>query len=426
MKFILNFMSKLGADAAARAIGFLTVPFITRSLGPEGYGEYTYLFVMTSYIGFFIDFGYLNYGTNRIAEDGDAPGTAGKIISLQILSALITYIVFVSAGFLFLSREVFINTALFSLMFIAQIISVRYIYLSAGRLYYNSLSELIGQLVYAALVFTLFSFSPNVRTLILIALIQAFVTGFMLFVPFAGKIRLKISLDPSHCLATLREAYKIGLATKAEAVTATFVTLCTGLFLTQEAVGHYGASNKVYLILLAVIQGLSYAMMPHMLKSAKLGQGTFTSELGAMFYVFLFAGIVCGGAAILFSVPAVKILFGAEFAESAMVLKWFGVTVMIWPVVMFESLILLANNRQGSLLSLSLVSMVSAIAFSFLLISLFGLTGSALVMPAVAVVTAVAGAIMLAGVFPTRYAGIARSLSFSGAAEGFRSLRKHG
>lgn len=57
MKLIINFISKIGVDSVSRLIGFLTLPIITRALGPEGYGLYSYLFVILSYFGFFVDFG---------------------------------------------------------------------------------------------------------------------------------------------------------------------------------------------------------------------------------------------------------------------------------------------------------------------------------------------------------------------------------
>jgi PST family polysaccharide transporter len=394
VRAIINFFSKIGVDSVSRLIGFATLPFITRILGPEGYGMYSYLFVIVSYYGFFIDFGYLNYGTNKLCEKENPEDVVGRILSLQILTAGISFVVIVVSGVFFLEREMFLYVLLFSLIFIPQIIAIKYYYLAANKLYFNSMAELSGQIIYAALVFTVFAVKPDISTLIIIAVVQALATGLVLFVPFARSHNIKIDFRLKKNIETVKEAYKLGLSSKAEGITSSFIILMTGTLLNGHSVGLYNASYKIYLILLTVIQGLSYAMMPVLLKSVK-ADGNRHRNVSLTFYMFLTVGLLLGISTFVLSDKIIMLMFGKEFMESVSILRWFSVTIAIWPVLMFVSLILLARNKFGYLLTLSLISMSASVVFSIVLIKFYEITGSALVMPAVAVVSTIAGIILL-------------------------------
>lgn len=395
MRLIINFISKIGVDSFSRLIGFLTLPFITRTLGPEGYGAYSFLFVIVSYYGFFIDFGYLNYGTNKLCEKERSEDVIGRILSLQILTAIASYIVIIISGLVFLERDKFLSILLFSLIFIPQIIAIKYFYLAANKLYYNSIAELSGQVIYAALVFTFFAMKPEINTLIIIAVIQAFVIGLVLFIPFIKKNKVILNLSLADNLQTLKEAYKLGLSSKAEGITSSFIILITGMFLTEHAVGLYNASYKIYLILLTVIQGLSYAMMPMLLKNVKQSGRSNTGKLSIIFYSFVVAGLFLGTLTFFFSDRIINLMFGSDYTDSIAVLKWFSITLLLWPFVMFTGLLLLALNQFGKLLTLSIISMISSIVLSIVLINALGLTGSAMVLPAVAVISSITGLILL-------------------------------
>ncbi|MCB0728308.1 MAG: oligosaccharide flippase family protein [Ignavibacteriae bacterium] len=387
MKLIINFISKLGVDSVSRLIGFLTLPIITRALGPEGYGLYSYLFVILSYFGFFVDFGYLSYGTNKLCEKVDSKLIIGKIISLQILTLIFTYSVLFIAGYFIFDSDKYLLLLIFSFTFITQTFAIRYYYLANNKLYYNSISELAGQLIYAALIFLVFMNYSSVTLLIIFSVIQATVTSLFLFIPYIRKNHIRINLNLKENLKTLKEAYKLGLANKAEGITSSFIILSAGIILNEQAVGYYNASNKIYLILLTVVQGLSYTLMPVLLKSVKKNEERNVNKLSLIFYMYLFTGIILSLLTYFFSDTIISVMFGEKFSESAMILKLFSITILLWPMVMFSGLVILAFNRYNYILIISVTSMVLSLIFSLIFINLFGITGTGMVLPFVAVGT---------------------------------------
>ena len=384
MKLVINFISKLGVDSVSKLIGFITLPLITRALGPEGYGQFAYLFVILSYFGFFIDFGYLSYGTNKLCEKTDSRIVIGKIISLQLLTAIFSYIILIIVAYFFLETGKYILLLVFSSIFISQIFSIRYYYLAGNKLYYNSISELAGQLIYAALIFTVFINHQSVFTLIIVSLVQAYVTAMFLFLPYIRKNKIELNLSPRKNLKTLKDAYKLGIASKAEAITASFIILCAGFFLNEESVGLYNASFKIYLILLTVVQGVSYSLMPLLLRNVKKSEGNNFNKISIIFYIYIFIGIVLSLITFFFSEQIISVMFGEKFSGSVGILRNFSFTILLWPLVMFMSLVTLAFNKYNYILITSVSSSLISIILSLLLIRNYGISGAGFVLPFVA------------------------------------------
>ncbi len=424
MKLIINFISKISVDSIARLIGFLTLPLITRALGPEGYGLFSYLFVIVSYFGFFIDFGYLNYGTNKLCEKTDSRIVIGNIISLQLLTLIFTYIVLIIAGYFIFDFDKYILILIFSVTFISQVFAIRYYYLANNKLYYNSISELAGQLIYAGLIFLVFVKFHSVTVLIIFSVIQTIVTAVFLFIPYIKNNSIKINLNLKNNLKTLQEAYKLGLATKAEGVTSSFIILSTGIFLNEQAVGLYNASNKIYLILLTIVQGVSYTLMPLLLRYAKKPEVNYIRKISLIFYLYVLIGILLSIATFIFADKIISVMFGERFTESVLILKDFSLTILLWPGVMFISLIILAFNRYNYLLIISVSSMCLSILFSLIFINAFGVAGTGLVLPVVAVGTIVLSLTLLKRISIEEKFNVLDLFSFGNAVSELKDILK--
>jgi len=322
-----------------------------------------------------------------LCDKVETTSVVSKIISLQISTAIISYIILCTAAFFIFDFKDYLLLLIFSVTYIAQIFSIRYYYLANNKLYYNSISELAGQLIYAALIFLFFKKYPSVTMLIIFSVIQAFVTATFLFFPYFKKNKISLDLRIKSNLQTVKEAYKLGLSTKAEGLTSSFIILSTGMFLNSEAVGLYNASNKIYLILLTVVQGVSFTLMPILLSSIKSSNRNSTERISLIFYVYLIIGILLFLFTIIFAETIISVMFGSRFSESVYILKIFSLTILIWPVVMFLGLVMLAYNKYNYILAICISSMIFSVTFSLLLIGNFGLTGAAFVLPSVGILT---------------------------------------
>lgn len=67
-KFKINVFSNLVIKLLGAVIPFVLSPFVSRALLPQGLGNFTYANSIASYFSIVIAFGFLNYGTKKIAE----------------------------------------------------------------------------------------------------------------------------------------------------------------------------------------------------------------------------------------------------------------------------------------------------------------------------------------------------------------------
>lgn len=399
----------------SRLVGFLTLPLVTRYLGPDGYGSFSYLLVIAAYFGFFIDFGYLNYGTNQLCEKVDSTIVIGKIISLQILTAIFSYASLIIVSYFFLDNYKYLRLIILSLIYISQLFSIRYFYLASNRLYFNSLAELCGQIVYASLVFTVFKNYPTVTVLIVLTVIQSYVISAFLFFPYARKNKIRIDLNLRSNFQTLKEAYKLGLSSKAEGITASFTILCIGFFLNEQSVGIYNSSYKIYLIVLTIIQAAGFAVMPVLIRFVKNRNLETAGRISLIFYALIFVGMVLSVVTFVFSGKIILTVFGDKFTGGVQLLKDFAIAILIFPVPMFMGFVILAYNKYNYFLLISIASMIFSILISLILINTSGLEGSGYVLPLVSAVTAMVCIYSLKQIFSGEEIKLANLFSLKGA-----------
>ena len=83
-------------------IPLVTAPYISRVLGPEGVGTYSYANSIVSYFALLVNFGFIGYGTQRIsANRSDKKVYSGYFWSIVIMRGILLTIS-VSAYFVLL------------------------------------------------------------------------------------------------------------------------------------------------------------------------------------------------------------------------------------------------------------------------------------------------------------------------------------
>ncbi len=389
-RYLLNFFSKLGVDAISRLLGLVTLPIIARTLGPEGYGIYTYVGVLYTYYGFFMDLGYTLYGTNELCKADDPRRTVDDIFSLQLTTALITQLVTIVSAYFLFESQVFVLITILSFGFLWQPLMMYYFYISSGRLYFTSVATLSGQVVFVLLVVTVYRAAPSLPLLNAFGTLMNLITGLVLFIPYYRHHGLRIRFRFTFLRATLKKMYKIAIAAKLEAITTSVTPLIMGSLLTAHDVGIYGAAYKVFLILFAVIQSMQYTLMPIIFKSYT-DAGVNTKRLSILFYIHLTFGITFGALVYFASPLIINVLYGGKFAGGVGIMRYFSLTIMFWPILTYFGNALITLERFGGYLAMVIVSAASAVGFSFLFIIVFQLTGAALVLPLAAGATILTG-----------------------------------
>jgi len=421
LRYIINFFSKLGVDTISRLLSLVTLPIITKGLGPDGYGQFVYLTVVLSYFGFFVDFGYINYGTNEIFNRKSPSEVVNKIITLRLITTLFSIILIVVVGGFIFAESFYVLLIIFSVNFFFQTFSIKYYYLAENKLYYNSFSELIGQVIFVVSVLVIFIYSANVLTLILLTLLQTFISSMLLIIPYYKKHKFKFNFNIRENLSIFKNSSKLGFSAKFEGITVSFIPFLLGILISDEAVGVFGVPLKIFMALLAVVQGISMTLMPDIFKNFKSDFNLNKSKLGVFFYIFLFTGVILAVIIFFGSEKIILFFFGKTFIESVGILKTFSITIILWPILMFFGLVIIALNKYTFYLYVTASSAVLSVLLSIVMINLFGLAGAEFVLPITALGSIVLAFYLLSGVFKNLDYSFANLFSLSNAYTEFKS-----
>ena len=88
-----NVLFQYGLQAAKYLFPFITIPYLTRVLGPEVYAVRAYILAAMTFVQVFLDYGFTAYGTREIAQRKDDPsairGVIGEIVLLRIVLCVV-------------------------------------------------------------------------------------------------------------------------------------------------------------------------------------------------------------------------------------------------------------------------------------------------------------------------------------------------
>jgi len=213
-----------------------------------------------------------------------------------------------------------------------QAFAIRYFYLAHGKLYYNSFSDFVGQIIFAVLIFTWFVRSPSVPLLVVANLLQSLASSVILIYPYAKRQRIEIDLNLRRVWKTFVTASKLGVSTQLEAITSSSILLLLGIYSTPTSVGIYSVAFKVYSVLLTIIQGVSYTLMPALFKNLQdLGDKVKAHKINLIFHIYVTLGLVLGFSTYIMAPAAITVILGASYVTAVPVLRAFSLTLCLWP-----------------------------------------------------------------------------------------------
>jgi PST family polysaccharide transporter len=384
LRYLINFFSKLGVDVISRLLSLVTLPIIARTLGPDGYGLYAYLSVLVGYFGFFLDLGYYIYGTSEICRTGNSVEVVDDIISLQAVVLVVTMAVLVISGLLFFDTTFLVLVLISAFTLVVQPMLITHYYIANKKLYHISLAQLIGQVLFVISVVTLYINTPSLLLLVVLTQAAGIITALIMFVPYVRKNGLHLRLRFSALRATISKVYRLGIASKLEAVTTSITPLILGAWLSSYELGVYSAAFKIFILLFASVQSLQQTIMPLIFKKQSTKDVDF-EQMSLLFYLNVAFGVVFGVAVFLCSPLIITILYGEKFIDAIIVLRFFSLAIALWPTHSFILTMLIALKRHTSYLITTITYSAFAVIISMVFIPVFKLTGAMLVLPITAV-----------------------------------------
>jgi O-antigen/teichoic acid export membrane protein len=319
-----NILSLFSADMARRVFGFISVAYLARVLGKEGFGAVNLGFAVFAYVMVVSAAGFPTLGTKKIAQ-GASPELAGSVIGSRLIVTFVVLIVVVSAVFATVQNTVIVwLLVLFSCAVLPQIFFVDWFFQGKETLGIVSTARVLQSFVYLAVVLIFVRTMNDILWVAVGSIAGECLASVLLFIRFrVSQGNIHIRIKPS--LRLLRQSMPLAVGITLTTLVINYPSIALGILTTTSNVGTYSAASKLVYFLLMGDRILVLLLLPASARKYSDSPETFNRMLtDAMRWILIISLPVAVGG-ILIANKLIAIIYGAEYSSSVAVFQ-----VFIW------------------------------------------------------------------------------------------------
>lgn len=228
-------------------IPFITTPYISRVLGPDGVGAYSYTHSLVTYFTMFAALGTITYGAREISRKRDnkmeMSKTFWEIEILTIITSLVSIVVWIIFSILYKSYTIYM--LILTMFLVNTMFDISWLYVGLEKFKYtvsiNSIFKILG-------VILLFTFIKNSNDLYLYIFIVSFNTllGTLSLWMFLPKVLIKVKLNKLNIKHHFKETMIYFVPTVATSVYTVLDKTLLGIIVNDFSEnGYYEQATKV-------------------------------------------------------------------------------------------------------------------------------------------------------------------------------------
>jgi O-antigen/teichoic acid export membrane protein len=363
-------------------VGFLTTVWLTRYLGPDGFGLYSYVIALVMIFASVASVGMLSLVTRELVEQPDAQHRIlGSAMVIRVTGAVLAASALALFAFAFhpdLDRRVAL--LLFGLVLLIQPLEVvSLFYESRTQSRYIVWVELVASVAYLVVVAGFIVIGLDVRWFLIALLAQEVIVqvGALTVYAWHGYRPTRWRFDTSRARRMVGEGWPLILSALGAALYLRIDQVMLGQLSTAAQTGTYAAAARLSETWF-VIPGLIVASaFPYLLRLRRADPDRYGWRLQQLYDLLAWLGISVAVSVTLAAPWLVGLLYGSAFADSATILQihvWGGVFIAMraafskWLIA--ERLLMFSVVSQGA-------GAVVNIALNLVLIPAFGGVGAA-------------------------------------------------
>ncbi|MDD3615293.1 MAG: flippase [Lachnospiraceae bacterium] len=370
-----NFLYNLVYQVLIIALPLITVPYISRVLGANNIGIYSYTYSIVYYFMLVSMLGINNYGARTIARESHDKKRLSivfkEIYGLQLSLTIvmtITYIIFVmlipypNKNIMFVQTVYLVTVAL----------DINWFFFGLEKFKITVTRNIVIKFLS---FFLIIIFVRDKNDLVLYTLIMSFsalASQAFLWI-FVKRELVKVKIDLKNILKHIKPCVILFIPVIAYGVYRIMDKTMIGALVGNFDLGNYENAEKIINIPLSIVSALGTVMLPHMAKDL----GNIKSEIKETFELnfFLVIPIIIG--LLLISNDLSEILFGKEFSLSGQILK------LLAPSILFSSIAsvirtnyLIPNEKDTIYLVSTVLGAVCNLFLNIIFIPKFGALGA--------------------------------------------------
>ncbi|HEX7071981.1 MAG TPA: flippase [Rhodothermales bacterium] len=373
-----NFVALGAGELIARVVGFLTVIYIARSLGAEGYGVVGFASAVLLYFAGIADFGIEGLGPREVANEPDRlKRLVPTVVVVRLGIALVLAVAISAGGFVTLPPLDATVLALQSLTLVAVGLSTRWVFLGleqAGRV---ALSRTFGEVLRIVLVVV---FVRAAEDILLVPITQAIAETaaviLLLWWLHRRGMLPRFQWDFADSRQLFKAAFPIVITTLLGLAIYNSDLLLLRVFRGTEEIGFYLAAYTLIALLGNLSTAYGASLLPTLTRAGKTDTSQTNLFHTAIAHVFAAAVPIAVGGFIT-AQQIIDVSFGAEYAPSARVLQVLLLSVPFLLVRGVLQTVLISTGRQDRVMWITAAAAALNVTLNLLLISRYGMLGAA-------------------------------------------------
>lgn len=244
----------------------ITFPYVSRVIGPEGIGKFSFIMSIVQYYILFAALGISAYGVREIARvRGDKikrDKLFNELMTINVINALICTLFYLLMLFIVPKLQEDINYFLFSTIFILlSFTNVDWFFAGIEEFRLITLRNFIVKIVSIILLFSFVKTKDDFGVYFALSFLGLFINNFLNFFFIRDLVNLSF-------LKNFKSHYK-PLVLLFATIFATSIynlmdTIILGFLTTDTYVGFYNVSVRLYQVCLPIVTGLGIVMLPKM------------------------------------------------------------------------------------------------------------------------------------------------------------------
>ncbi len=381
-KIAYNVLISSVSKFLSTALALVSIGFITRYLGKEGFGNYATVLAFLSFFSAIADLGLNQLSAREISRP--------KADESEIIGNIFTLRVFVSLTVFFISPLIIFFLPYPQEVRYGIIIIVASFIFSSGYQVLNgifqkhlamdkvAISEFLGKAVQLFFIILAVKFRLGF-SFVVSALLFSMIVNFLLVHLWLKKfIKIKFRFDFSYWKNFLKESYPVGISA---VITFMYFKMDTIILSIQKSSADVGIYNAAYKVLEnisffpAMIIGLIFPIMSFNIFSNKERFRDISNKTFRVFCI-LVAPLLVG--TLFLSEGIINLIGGSGFSESALVLRILVFSLSAIFFGNFFNAIMIAGNFQKKLVSVFILAAIFNISSNLIFIPLFSYKAAAI------------------------------------------------
>lgn len=334
-----NLIYNMSYQVLILILPLITTPYISRVLGAEGLGVYSFYQSIALYFVYFSMLGVLNYGNREISKSMDSKEKTkekfSEIYSMQLVTSILFLILYIVFAVIFPKIGEKQIALIFSLQVFSATIDISWLFFGVQEFKIPAIIQMFSRLFSFGLIFI---FVKNINDLWKYVLIMAssYIISLLPLLYFRKKRITAFSFTLKNVKKHLMSSLILFIPIIATSIFRLMDKIMIGIFGNIQSVGYYENAEKLITISLGVVASFGAVMMPKITNLHSNGKRRESVKLisRSIEVSIWFGTAVCFGI-IATANDFIPMFFGNEFERSIPIAKLlsFSAIMISWSAI---------------------------------------------------------------------------------------------